>query len=113
MRQNVIIDQNIKNRWLDALRSGNYQKCELTMRDQNDCFCALGVLADVVAPNDWVKNEYGWNNKGFDPYDGNNYRNKFNPWYVSDENDGTSNDIDPSTFDQVADWIEENLNVEG
>lgn len=33
--------------WIKALRSGNYKQTESVLR-KDDCFCALGVLCDVL-----------------------------------------------------------------
>lgn len=36
----------IKQKWLDALRSGEYEKCESNLH-KNGGFCCLGVLTDL------------------------------------------------------------------
>jgi len=38
-----------KQRWLKALRNGKYKQGRYTLRTQEDRFCCLGVLCDVVA----------------------------------------------------------------
>lgn len=37
---------DIKQRWINALRSGNYDQARLSLRD-GDNFCCLGVLCDL------------------------------------------------------------------
>lgn len=52
------MNPEIKARWLEALRSGRYAQTKRTLRDENG-FCCLGVLCDVVAPDlglQWKEN---------------------------------------------------------
>lgn len=46
------MDPTLKHRWLMALTSGRYQRGAEVMR-RNDLWCPLGVLCDIVAPEDW------------------------------------------------------------
>lgn len=43
----------LKQKWLDALRSGKYKQGKGLLRDRNDCFCCLGVLCDVAGMR-WI-----------------------------------------------------------
>lgn len=43
----------LKQKWIDALRSGNYSQGEAFLRDNNDNFCCLGVLCDVADAGEW------------------------------------------------------------
>lgn len=36
------------NDWIEALESGKYTQGKYTLRDANDNFCCLGVLADIT-----------------------------------------------------------------
>ena len=51
------MDQDIKRRWLEALRSGKYAQNKGSLRqarpDGTFGFCCLGVLCDVVMPEAW------------------------------------------------------------
>lgn len=53
------MNPEIKQKWLDALRSGEYEQAKGALRKQddegNDLFCCLGVLCDIVAKGDWVE----------------------------------------------------------
>jgi hypothetical protein len=40
--------QDIKNKWLVALRSGDYKQTKERLRD-DDGYCCLGVLCDIVS----------------------------------------------------------------
>jgi hypothetical protein len=39
----------VKAKWVAALRSGDYKKGTGKLRDERDCFCALGVLCNIHA----------------------------------------------------------------
>ena len=123
----------IKQRWVDALRSENYKQCRVHLKYDN-CFCVLGVLCDVLK-NDingfWDENDnfvcqdeyfeceeiasYNPPNKLF-LYCGVelNEENKYIfPLVKYGDNSECSliklNDIDRLTFEQLADIIEEQL----
>jgi len=129
-----------KTTWLEALRGGKYKQGRQHLRKSNgeDAFCCLGVLQDVIQPEDWVS-----------PSDWNHDKLWAVPEYVGWEDDdnqdalhdgeiqgrlleetGLSGDatvrlitlndgrhlstlsderIDKHSFEQIADWIEENL----
>ena len=50
----------IKEKWLTALRSGNYKQTKGTLR-KNNSFCCLGVLCDIVK-DDIVEDDVVFNN---------------------------------------------------
>lgn len=43
----------IKQRWVEALRSGRYQQGQNVLRTTENAFCCLGVLCDLVEPLSW------------------------------------------------------------
>lgn len=43
----------IRQQWLDKLRSGEIQQAKGVLRNECGGMCCLGVLLDVIAPNDW------------------------------------------------------------
>lgn len=52
------MNPEIKTRWITALRSGKYKQGAGYL-NENDCFCCLGVLCDVVKDElqiDWDEN---------------------------------------------------------
>lgn len=53
------MDQEIKWRWIKALRSGHYRQGE-GMLYENGSYCCLGVLCDVQS-NTWRNNIYRFN----------------------------------------------------
>lgn len=46
--------KEIADKWVEALRSGKYQQGQLALRPEETQFCCLGVLCDIIAPNDWM-----------------------------------------------------------
>lgn len=43
----------LKQKWIEALRSGKYQQGKGVLRTDTDHFCCLGVLCDLVDPSGW------------------------------------------------------------
>jgi hypothetical protein len=48
-----VMDPELKQKWIDALLSGHYHQGNGSLRNANDEFCCLGVLADLVEPDGW------------------------------------------------------------
>ena len=44
---------DVKTKWLDALRSGKYKQGRGILRRPDGSFCCLGVLCDIIDPNGW------------------------------------------------------------
>lgn len=103
----------LKKEWLEALRSGKYKQGESRLRTKEGGYCCLGVLCDVAG----LKWEYsedwdGWVAREGDarnPYllGGFDLESELPPeprqlWSMNDS--GVS-------FDEIADWIEENVPV--
>jgi hypothetical protein len=58
-----MIDKELKKRWVEALRSGDYLQTDSVLRfsdDSGDTYCCLGVLCNLINPNAWVDEEGGW-----------------------------------------------------
>lgn len=94
------MDAEAKAKWIAALRGGKYKQAQGALRAAHG-FCCLGVLCDVIAPEEW---------------DGGVFRAQevFLPEPLS--NDIGGKDIDLAemndsglSFAEIADWIEENL----
>lgn len=47
------MNEEIRTKWVAALRSGQYKQGRLALRSQSNCFCCLGVLCDIVQPEGW------------------------------------------------------------
>lgn len=44
---------DLAKRWIEALRSGKYEQGKYALRTSDNCYCCLGVLADVAKPDGW------------------------------------------------------------
>lgn len=102
------MDLNLRNRWLDALRSGKYKQGRHFLRNNADEFCCLGVLCDIYDPNKWKKRE----GDNAYIYDDNSISSL--PSYLRKELGKAFqrdliyfNDTDSLSFLEIADWIEE------
>lgn len=121
------MNKEVKKKWLKALRSGEYDQgkgCLLTRTSKGDKFCCLGVLCNLYAqahPGTGFKDEFesysffdesyqlpikvrNWakisKSKKFD-YD--HYKVTAGSKLMQ------LNDMDNCNFNEIADWIEENL----
>lgn len=117
------LDPALKAKWLEALRSGKYQQGRGGLRDENNCFCCLGVLMDIVDPTKWspkAENQVESFHRAFYTYGDHEVempldekldRLGINPSGAATQlacmNDGE--DGDPQDFEAIAEWIEANL----
>ena len=105
--------KELKKKWLDALRSGEYTQGRGRLRYANQ-YCCLGVLCDVVgyewkekekncfysiAGTNWIKNEEIREELGLSQEVQEKCYNM---------NDGTSG-YKKHSFKKIADWLEKNL----
>ncbi len=118
------MDTDVKNKWITALRSGRYLQGNGALRSNKqppggepepDKFCCLGVLCDVL--------EVGWERDDTDPlikavYGSREGEISYPPKPLCDEVGLTGvqaekladlNDDEEYSFEQIADWVEENL----
>lgn len=117
-----------KQRWLEALRGGKYQQGHGGLRGYshtgkgrlpviNDAgYCCLGVLCDVVDPTKWAKDDVQIGGYSHGPSHNTSY---WFPGSAVAEEAGLSenamhvlaamNDTQTLSFEQIADWIEQNL----
>ena len=107
------MNQQIKQQWVDALRSGTYRQTYGTLHDGGGNFCVLGVLCDLhhqATGTPW-KGEEGYV-KSYLCHD------KWISFVVRDWAGVTEkacervyelNDNAEKTFAELADWIDVNL----
>jgi hypothetical protein len=95
------MDQNLKEDWVKALRSGEYKQGEdLLYRSETDSYCCLGVLCKVAGKDLYAENippqgyGYGW-------------LDTILPTGVGIFTE--MNDIQGKSFNEIADYIEANL----
>jgi hypothetical protein len=101
----------LKQLWLKALRSGDYEQCTGALRKGN-CYCTLGVLCDVSKMHNWYETY-----SGKYVYDGPManaiipidlvLRAKLTGSLISEIN--RLNDREAKTFKEMAYWIEKNV----
>lgn len=111
----------IKQKWLDALRSGEYKQGKGRLRDGNGAYCCLGVLqmrtdGDVEKSNIMVNSEMlplqmptpdYWIKIG--AVDTESY-----PGLLASLNDGYNKDdeaVEPKSFAEIASFIEKEVGV--
>lgn len=105
----------LKQKWLEALRSGRYRQGKNVLRTSQDEFCCLGVLCDIVSPNGWLVD--AGQGGGFLHGDRKGFLSMavklataFPELYevtLSNMND------DGKSFAEIANWIEVNIPAEG
>ena len=106
------MDQEVRDKWIAALRSGEYtQAKEVLCTEDSNQMCCLGVLCDIMDPGGWNPDE---------DENGEQLRHTFalageeviRPMFglLTDQIADlvTKNDAG-FTFDEIADYIEENL----
>lgn len=129
------LDPELKQRWVSALRSGKYHQGHGCLRDIDNNYCCLGVLADLIDPEAWSYTpEYALNSFKTNLRNFTNSRNvpKFK-WNPTNSEDPTliecsnkylitdiiptdiqralaiKNDFHMLSFLEIADYIETNL----
>lgn len=56
------MNEEVKQKWLEALRSGEYEQGKEMLRRHDDKFCCLGVLTDLYVKDnatEWQVNDNG------------------------------------------------------
>lgn len=102
----------IKRQWVEALRSGKFIQCVGQLKCGN-CYCAVGVLADIAKDSIGAK----WKEDDLHTTDGTGYRCilpfelrfEVELTYEHSEHIVHMNDIRRCNFQQIADYIEQEL----
>jgi hypothetical protein len=112
------MNPQIKQKWVDALRSGDYQQGRNYLRTDNG-FCCLGVLCDLYGKENNVEWNLANNGHNYEFQDMESYLpSSVRKWAGVEGcnphiNDGESTLVrlndSGSTFEQIADVIEEQL----
>ena len=127
---NVQMDPVVKEKWLAALRSGEYTQTSTSLRrivkvlygeqlpedQQYVGHCCLGVLCDISGLSEWhepsVVGEYNYlGTYGMPPDDVVEWAGMDPRWALTQHALGhlASMNDDGKTFEEIAQWIEENL----
>lgn len=105
------LTQDLKDKWVAALRSGYYKQGFRRLRTFEYRFCCLGVLCEIADNVQWDSEcRYTCNGEVLGGF----LSNKKNECYFinADKQATLSNMNDTGTpFPQIADWIEENIDV--
>ena len=103
----------LKAKWVEALRSGKYEQACSGLRAAENRFCCLGVLCDVDGSGHWYldfTSEYRYVSNGLS-------HGGYLPSEIR-EGAGIKKDTEIElaqmndsgyTFDEIANWIEQNL----
>jgi hypothetical protein len=102
------VEDDLRKRWIAALRSGQYKQGRERLRRADNTFCCLGVLSDVADSSKWHRPEgcgyyiYGEFNGGIPPREI-LQRAGIDPGYgrLIEMNDSNS-----KTFAEIADYLE-------
>jgi hypothetical protein len=54
-----MMNEPLKARWLEALRSGRYKQGRGLLRSSKDKYCCLGVLCNIIDPRKWRQSSIG------------------------------------------------------
>lgn len=114
-----MMKREVRDRWVAALRSGEYAQGRYGLCDSQGRYCCLGVLNDVMG------NKYISEGGGSRSYLDSNlvapiYYSGTNVIWLEKQGLGAEdipvlikmNDVDGASFSEIADWIEENMEVE-
>ena len=107
--------KELKEKWVTALRSGEYKQGLKTLRD-GDTYCCLGVLADICEC-EWKEPEYDnvlaaiFENDLRSSYWAirQEYADKIGLSTQEQQTLADMNDIHKNSFSEIADYIEDNL----
>ena len=119
------MNPTVKAQWLEALRSGSLQQGEGWLQ-RGDAYCCLGVLCEVavqamvIAPARDVDGVMHYETKSTSLPDlvfnwaglpeGNQWSSASDNFKLHVQDKLIElNDVDGASFDEIADWIEENL----
>lgn len=97
------LDPELKAGWVADLRSGEFEQGHDYLRNTNDTYCCLGVLANRIDPGAWEWWESGWRWHGNVAllYQGGAALERYDQTTLTDMNDHQG-----CTFAQIADFIE-------
>ena len=103
------MNKSIKQKWLKALRSGEYEQGKnrfVTPEEEYDRFCCLGVLVNETEGFDFIDGNYYAD--GYPSMLSDRFLKEIGLTYGQQADLVTMNDLGKS-FKQIADYIEKNL----
>lgn len=114
------MNADVKTKWIAALRSGTYPQGRGHLRTNEGGYCCLGVLCDILAPEDWIEAQpdnggQHWEHRGSRCYLPNTIMQEAGiPMYRPGSTPLTEGELAElndrgSCFEEIAQWIEVNL----
>lgn len=111
------MNKDVKQKWVDALRSGKYEQGRFLLKNNDGQYCCLGVLCDLavqegVARETAESDEFYYDGDALTPPPSVKEWAGSNLEYLDIGGEGEFefyaelNDYDDLTFDQIADLIE-------
>ena len=100
------MEAELRQEWVDALRSGDFEQGKSSLRCKEGCYCCLGVLGCCMGIAKDVLDTYGSLSFFMDDED----------MPISEEHESvlvTMNDEDGDDFESIAAWIESNIPING
>lgn len=98
----------LKAKWVAALRSGQYEQTQRTLKDLRG-YCCLGVLCAVTNPNGWSDGEWFYEKDGSESELPKTFRKAIGMSYSQEEELIRLNDEEQVDFTVIADHIEKSL----
>jgi hypothetical protein len=108
--------QELKNKWLEALRSGEYKQDKGILRSIKDNYCCLGVLCDISGLGTWIAEPLSDAFKYMENDSSGSNSTAFLPAGVLEKIKMTNVQLELASmndcgikFSEIADWIEKNV----
>jgi hypothetical protein len=102
------MNEEIKQKWVAALRSGKYSQTRETLQDENG-FCCLGVLCEVMKLPKPIPYIYTFRGKHLEKDLTHDFRDSVGLSYTAEGELIELNDKEHYSFAEIAEYIEENL----
>lgn len=106
------LDPIVKQKFIEALRSGKFTQGHNSLVkisiNGDKKYCCLGVLCEISGMKE-ADQSYEYNNYHYVSRLPPGFRNKINMSDNTQYTLMTFNDFDEMNFNQIADWIEENI----
>lgn len=99
----------IKAKWVAALRSGKYKQGTCQLRNNNDEYCCLGVLCDIISPEKWEYDGIRYRMEGHQVDLPSSILKNVSSGELLTDRLTYMNDIVRMSFDEIADYIEGRL----
>jgi hypothetical protein len=103
-----MIDPEFKEKWLEKLQDGSYEKGRHQLRNLDNTYCCLGVACDILDPNGWKKLEHYWKHSREITSMSTTLSRKIG-LTIAEQGDLTDLNDNNETWGPVIDYIRENL----